>query len=126
MAELGAEIDLVVSLNLLSQLGVLPVEWIERRWGAGFAETAHRFAAALTRSHLEDLARCRATVCLVADVEWQHVAADGRIVEQASSIYDVPPPRADEEWLWPIAPAPESDPVLSERRRVIVAYDPGK
>ncbi len=120
------DVDLVVSLNLLSQLGVLPVEWIERRWGPGAELTAERYAAGLTHAHLDDLARCRASVCLVADIEWRHVAADGRIVEAASSIYGVTPPPAAEEWIWSIAPAPESDPVLSEERRVIAAYDPGK
>jgi hypothetical protein len=117
------DVDLVISLNLLSQLGVLPEEWLEPRIGA---DKAARLSAALTKAHLDDLARCRATVCLIADVEWRHVAGDGAIRERASSIYDVPPPNADEEWTWKIAPAPEIDPVLSEERRVIAAYDPGK
>jgi hypothetical protein len=117
--------DFVVSLNLLSQIGVLPAEWIERRLGAG-AETAHKFAAALTRAHLDDLARCAAAVCLIADVEVQYVGPDGATIERHSSIYDVAPPTAVAEWIWPIAPAPEDHPTNSEERRVIVAHNPGK
>jgi len=118
------DVDLVVSLNLLSQLGVLPEEWLDRHgWPA---DTGHGFAAALTQAHLDDLARCRAHVCLVADVERLWVAADGKVIERDSSIYGVPPPPALEEWIWRIAPAPESDPVVSEERRVIAAADPGK
>lgn len=118
-------VDLVVSLNLLSQLGVLTGEWIEHclRHSSTAAEA---FAADLVRTHLDDLARCRATVCLVGDVEWRHVGRAGELLESQSSIFGVSPPVADEEWLWPIAPAPESDPVVSDVRRVIVAYDPGK
>lgn len=119
-------VDLVVSLNLLSQLGVLAGDWIERRLGPAAAAAAEAFAAGLVRAHLDDLARCRAAVALIADVEWQHVGPDGSIVERESSIFGVAPPSAAEEWMWRIAPAPESDPVLSEMRRVIVAYDPGK
>jgi len=120
------DIDLVVSLNLLSQLGVLPVEWIERRAGPPGPAMAEAYAADLTRAHLADLARCTARVCLVADVEWWRQDRDGTVVERASSIYEVPAPAAADEWVWAIAPAPESDPHLSTYRRVIVALDPGK
>lgn len=119
------DVDMVVSLNLLSQLGALPEAWITRRGGLGAEAQAADFAARLTQAHLDDLANCRASVCLIADVDWRHVAPDGSLREQASSIFDVPPPHAAEEWIWPIAPAPEMDPVLSEQRRVVVAYDLG-
>ena len=121
-----ADIDFVVSLNLLSQLGVLPVEWIEKRAGPPGPAMAEAYAADLTRAHLAELARCPAHVCLIADVDWWRQKPDGTIVERASTVYEVPPPPAVEEWVWAIAPAPESDPLLSEYRRVIVARDPGK
>ncbi|MBV8537621.1 MAG: hypothetical protein JO128_18640 [Alphaproteobacteria bacterium] len=121
-----AGVDLVVSLNLLSQLGVLPAEWIERRLGQAASPAAEAFCVRVARTHLDDLARCRASVCLIADVEWRHVDASGTLTEHDSSIFGVVPPTPAEEWLWNLAPAPESDPVLSEVRRVIVAYDPGK
>ncbi len=119
-------LDFVVSLNLLSQLGVLPAEWIERRLGSTSSAIGDSFCAELVRRHLDDLACASAAVCLIADVEWLHLGADGKVVERGSSIFDLAPPRAAEEWVWPIAPAPESDPIISEARRVIVAYDPGK
>lgn len=119
-------VDLVVSLNLLSQLGVLPGEWIERRLGPGAADKAAAFSAALARRHLDDLAHCPATVCLIADVECRYLGADGTVLEREESVAGLALPSAADEWLWPIAPAPESDPVISEVRRVIAAYDPGK
>lgn len=120
------DVDFVVSLNLLSQLGVIPVEWIEKRAGLPGPAIAEAYAATLTRAHLDDLARCRARVCLIADIEWSRQKPDGTVVDRASSIYEVPPPPATDEWVWAIAPAPESDPVLSQFRRVIVSIDPGK
>lgn len=120
------DVDLVVSLNLLSQLGVLPAQWIERRLGENSAPTAEAFAASLTRSHLDDLARCAAAVCLITDIEAQYIGPDGTTIDRHSSIYDVLPPPSMTEWIWPIAPAPEDHPTISEQRRVIVALNPGK
>lgn len=120
------DVDFVVSLNLLSQLGVMPVEWIEKRAGVPGPAIAEAYAATLTRAHLADLASCRVRVCLIADVEWWRQKPDGNVVERGSTIYEVPAPPASQEWVWAIAPAPESDPVDSYYRRVIVAIDPGK
>ncbi len=120
------EIDLVVSLNLLSQLGVVPVEWLEAHRPDLPAVAVEAFGASLTRAHLDDLARCRAAVCLIADVEQQYVDAAGKVLDRQSTIYGIEPPPAAEEWIWRIAPAPESDPLISEQRRVIVVRDPGR
>jgi hypothetical protein len=118
------DIDLIVSLNVLSQLGIVPVEWIERRW-AQKTDTGV-FATAMTRTHLDDLSRCAAEVLLVTDIETWQQKPDGSIVDRQSSLSGVAPPAVDTEWIWPIAPAPESDPVLSECRRVITAQNPGR
>ena len=115
-------VDLVVSLNLLSQLDVVPAEWIEGRLGPTSTAAAEAFGAAMARTHLEDLRRCTATVCLITDVERRHVGPDGTILEREETVRGLTLPPAAEEWLWPIAPAPESDPAVSEVRRVIVAY----
>ncbi len=120
------DVDLVVSLNLLSQLGVLPSEWIEKRAGPAGHASAEALSAALTRTHLDDLARCAGRVCLIGDVEWWRASADGTVAERSSSIDGIEAPTALAEWIWPMAPAPEADPLLSEFRRVIVARDPGK
>lgn len=121
-----AGVDLVVSLNMLSQLGVLPGEWIERRLGLAAAEQAAAFSAGLARKHLDDLMQCPATVCLIADVECRYLDRHGTVLDRQESVAGLALPPPADEWMWPIAPAPESDPAISEVRRVIVAYDPGK
>jgi hypothetical protein len=120
------DVDLVVSLNVVSQIGVLPVEWIEKQRGPQAANDAAAYAATLTQAHLDDLTRCTASVCMIADIEWRHVDRQGIEMERHSSIYDVAVPRIDEEWTWTMAPIPERDPNYSHLRRVIVSYDPGK
>jgi hypothetical protein len=116
------EIDLVVSLNLLSQLPVTPVRRLDGRVdGPALAAAAQE----LVRSHLADLDRSRAATLLVSDVERVLIGGDGREIERESLIADLPEPAKDREWWWDIAPAPEADPVNAERRRVIARFVPG-
>lgn len=116
------EVDLAVSLNLLSQLAVAPVRHLD---GRVEASTLADMAQELVRSHLADLDRSRAATLLVSDVERVVIDRAGQEIERASLIADLPPPAADREWWWEIAPAPEADPVTSERRRVVSRFVPG-
>ena len=116
------EVDLVVSLNLLSQLPVIPVRSLD---GRAAPEPLAAMAQALVRSHLADLDRSRGSTLLISDVERVVVSRDGREVERDSLIADLPEPAHDREWWWDIAPAPEADPETSERRRVVARFVPG-
>ena len=116
------EVDLVISLNLLSQLPVIPVRSLD---GRAAPEPLAAMAQALVRSHLADLDRSRGSTLLISDVERVVVSRDGREVERDSLIADLPEPAHDREWWWDIAPAPEADPETSERRRVVARFVPG-
>ena len=116
------EVDLIVSLNLLSQLPVIPVRRLDGRVAAAALAA---MAQDMVRSHLADLDRSRASTLLVADVERLVVDRDGREIERSSLIADLPEPARDREWWWDIAPAPEADPEASERRRVVARFVPG-
>ena len=116
------EVDLVVSLNLLSQLPVIPVRSLDGKVGP---EPLTAMAQDLVRSHLADLDRSRASTLLVSDVERVVVSRDGREVERNSLIADLAEPAHDREWWWDIAPAPEADPETSESRRVVARFVPG-
>lgn len=116
------EVDLVASLNLLSQLPVIPVRRLD---GRAAPEPLAALAQDLVRSHLADLERSRASTLLISDVERVVVGRDGREIERSSLIADLPEPPHDREWWWDIAPAPEADPETSERRRVVARFVPG-
>lgn len=116
------EADLVISLNLLSQLPVVPVRSLD---GRAAPEPLAAMARDVVRSHLTDLDRSRASTLLVSDVERVVVGRDGREIERDSLIADLPEPAHDREWWWDIAPAPEANPETSERRRVIARFVPG-
>ncbi|MBM3546619.1 MAG: hypothetical protein FJX54_06680 [Alphaproteobacteria bacterium] len=116
------EVDLAVSLNLLSQIPVVPVRRLDGR-----IDDARLAAAAqnLVKSHLADFDRSRAATLLVSDVERVVTDRNGQEIERASLIADLAEPRADREWWWDIAPAPEIDSNSSERRRVVARFVPG-
>ncbi len=116
------EVDLVVSLNLLSQLPVVPVRRLDGRIAAA---PLAALAQDLVTSHLADLDRSPASTLLISDVERVVVGRDGRDVERSSLIADLPEPAHEREWWWDIAPAPEADPETSERRRVVARFVPG-
>ncbi|MSP50685.1 MAG: hypothetical protein EXQ95_15340 [Alphaproteobacteria bacterium] len=111
-----------MSLNLLSQIPVIPVRRLDGLIDAAVLAGAAR---ALVLHHLADLDRSHAATLLVSDVERQVVDRDGREIERSSLIADLPEPAADRHWWWEIAPAPEADPLTSERRRVVARFVPG-
>jgi hypothetical protein len=102
---------------------VLPTRWLERRLGSTADAAIAGFAQGLVKAHLTDLESCRAMTCLVSDVERLAFAADGTVIERHSILAEIEPPAASRSWTWRIAPAPELDPLWSEERRVIAAYD---
>jgi hypothetical protein len=113
------EVDLTISLNLLSQLPVIPVRRLEGK--VPDAELV-AFAQALVRSHLGDLEQAPGATLLVADVERVVVDRQGRDVDRGSLLAEVAEPPADSGWWWEFAPAPEADPETSERRRVLARF----
>jgi len=113
------EVDLTISLNLLSQLPVIPVRHLEGKV-PDFELVA--FAQALVRRHLGDLEQAPGATLLIADVERVVLDAAGREVERASLLAEVAEPEPESGWWWDFAPAPEADPETSERRRVIARF----
>jgi hypothetical protein len=116
------DVDLVASVNLLSQLPYLPVEYLQRV-GEHAADAITSFARDLIAAHLDYLRRVPGVTTLVADVEAQTVDTKGKIVGREDTLYGVKPPRADEDWIWKLAPRPEAHRHYSYHRRVIAVTD---
>jgi hypothetical protein len=112
------EVDLVVSLNLLSQLPVIPTTYLERV-GAHSPEAIAAFARHLVASHLAYLRRFACTVALITDVEKLTLNRAGTVVGKSSLLRGVELPGDGESWIWQLAPFPEADPDYSYHRRVV-------
>jgi hypothetical protein len=118
-----AEVDLVVSVNLLSQLPYLPVAYLKRA-GLHTPEEIESFARGLVEAHVDYLRRLPGVVALIADVERQTVEPDGKVVERIDALHGVRLPwTAEEEWIWRLAPRPEAHRRLSYQRRVVGISD---
>ncbi|MBM3534591.1 MAG: hypothetical protein FJX60_16310 [Alphaproteobacteria bacterium] len=115
------EVDLAVSLNLLSQIPSVPVRRLEGRVADSTLASA---VQRLVNAHLSDLGLSRAATLLISDVERVVTDRDGLEIERTSLIAELPEPQADRSWWWDIAPAPEIDTRSSERRRVIARFVP--
>ncbi len=116
------DVDLVASVNLLSQLTLLPVKYLMHA-GTHDRDTITDFARDLIDSHFEYLRRLPGTVALIADVEHLKVDPKGSVVERVDTLHGVPLPWTGEEWIWDIAPRPEADWNLNHLRRVVGIAD---
>jgi hypothetical protein len=112
------EIDLVISLNLLSQLPVVPASYLERA-GPHAPEAIAAFTRHLISSHLAYLRQFSGTVALITDVEKLTLDRAGILVGTSSLLRGVQLPSAGETWMWHLAPRPEADPEYSYHRQVV-------
>ena len=111
-------VDLVVSLNIASQLPTLPGLFLEGPGGYDEA-TADAIGRALVEAHFRYLGKFTGTVCLITDLERQVLAPDGAAIETLSALREATLPWAGETWSWDIAPLGEEDPGYAIRNRVV-------
>jgi hypothetical protein len=98
-------VDLVASMNLLSQLPYTPCKYL-RRWNHYSDRALEDFARHLIEAHVDFLARFTGTVCLISDREYLTLDAEDRIVETRGALHGVELPWPGEEWIWRLAPRP--------------------
>ncbi len=96
-------VDLVASLNLLSQLPYTPCNYL-RRWNRFADRDLEDFSRQLIEAHLTFLARFTGTVCLIADREYLTLDAEDRVVDTRGALHGVELPWPGEEWIWRLAP----------------------
>jgi hypothetical protein len=100
------EIDLVVSANLLSQLGVA-------------AERMGVDAAAVIAAHLDGLRAAPGRKLLLTDIRYELVLKSGAVAETHDLMHGVSLPETDATWPWPVAPFGELDPAYKAVHHVV-------
>lgn len=110
-----ADADFAVSLNLLTQLPLLPLDHVP-------AEDAMPFARAVMSRHLEAVRKLPGQVCLICENDRQWVECD-LIEEREDPLLGLELPPPEKTWLWDLAPAPEFHPRRSVRLRVAAYAD---
>ncbi len=110
--------DLVVSLNILSQLWVVPRSYVinplprvpEERledWCRHIVERQYAFLRSMTNP-----------VCLVSDYEFEKRDREGKIFSRGSTIHGLALPQPDKSWLWDIEPLQDGSQFHSKELRV--------
>ena len=99
-------VDLVVSANLLTQLPLSPLRFLDK-FPAITDDIRHDYARAIMQAHLDHLAAFDATCCLIAETENQFIAADGSVERTEDALRGLSLPPADRTWAWDVAPRGE-------------------
>ncbi len=97
-------LDLVVSANLLSQVGL----GVKRRLAAEPAGSMPEDALTrLIRAHIDGLAGLPCRTCLVTDVSFSVIDRTGQLHETVDLLHGVAAPASKAQWQWPVAPLGE-------------------
>lgn len=93
-------LDLVISANILSQIGVGATRRLEAERSADAAEVVQKLIAA----HLNGLAGLPCKVALLTDTRYRVSDRTGHVREDSDLLHGIAPPPAAAQWSWPVAP----------------------
>lgn len=113
--------DLVISANILSQLPLIPLAFIENTDATLSEDTLIRLCLNILANHILYLQTCQGMVCLISEIERQF-SADGRIIEAEDPLWGYDLKRGGKDWLWDLAPLGEISKDFAVCNRVTGAY----
>ena len=99
-------VALVISANLLSQLGVA-------------ADRTGADAGKVIAAHVEALKAAPGRKLLLTDVHFDLALKSGAVIERHDLMHGVGLPEPEVSWLWPVAPFGELDPAYRAVHRVV-------
>jgi len=102
------DVDFIASVNLLSQLPVKPVEYLQRQSPHLTLADLNAFAWRLLRAHVAALQQVAVPVCLITDDVQRTWNREHQLVEQSALVESLALSAAVfERWQWPVAPTGE-------------------
>lgn len=116
--EINENTGLVVSLNILSQLWVIPRAYALAKLHDLDEEDVNDWCRQIVESHYAYLTSLWCSVCLVADHEFVKQDREGSIVSRGSTVHSLALPEPDTFWTWSIAPIGDDQQFLSRELNV--------
>lgn len=113
--EIDEDTGLVVSLNMLSQLWVVPRAYVLRKLPCLDADQIDDWCSQIVESHYAFLQSMSCPVCFVADHEVIKRDREERIVSRGSTITGLVLPEPDASWTWDIVPINEDRQYVSKQ-----------
>ncbi|HWR73851.1 MAG TPA: hypothetical protein VN604_11835 [Nitrospirota bacterium] len=114
----SGDAGLIVSLNVLSQLWVVPRTFVGQHLSTIAPEQVDEWCKQLVESHYAWLSSRSRDVCLVADFEQVKRDSTGSIISKSSTVYGLKLPDPDATWTWNIAPFGRQNPHSSKELTV--------
>ena len=111
---LGQDCGLVVSLNILSQLWVVPRAYASQRMRGLDEYAVDEWCGRIVATHYAYLWSLHCDVCLVADHEFVKRNSEGMVISRGSTVFGLELPRPDASWTWNIAPIGEASRAFSK------------
>ena len=94
-------LDLVISANLLSQIGTGARHRLEKEPAGAMPEDT---LARLIRAHIDGLSGLPCKVCLITDTGFEVIDKNGALHQQEDLLHGVKPPKFAQRWNWPVVP----------------------
>lgn len=99
-------VDLIVSLNIVTQLPLIPVRWLMTDYKFK-EEQVDITGKQLIFAHLNYLKQFKGEVCLIADREDVEFDRSGKETDRFDPWWDVEPPSPSYTWQWEVVPIGE-------------------
>lgn len=112
------EADLVVSLNMLSQLPVVPHLFVMKNMPAIQEEDSNEWCRLIIESHVAWLKSLPCATCLISDHAFSRRDRNGEIRETGSTLYGFQLPEPEKSWTWNLAPQGEESGGMSKELHV--------
>ncbi len=116
-----SEVDLVISLNLITQLPLIPVRWLIKHQKIDEIE-AESVGQKIIENHLNYLSQFSSIVCLIADRENHELNLKTGEVETIDPWWNVAYPPVKKSWDWNLIPKGEKSQKFSQTNTVGVSY----
>jgi hypothetical protein len=109
-------LDLVISANLLSQIGIAAEEALEATNRADEVET---LVPQIIKGHLDRLSSLPCKALLLTDISFVAINRHGEFVADHDLMFGVETPKPDAMWIWQVAPMGEISKDYSTNHTVI-------
>jgi hypothetical protein len=106
--------SIVISLNMLSQLWVVPRAYIIRQFRTVPQDVVDDWCCRVIEAHYAWLRSLTSDVCMITDYEAVKRDKEGTVISRTSTIFGTALPNPDASWLWNIAPLGRETPHSSK------------
>jgi len=116
-----SNVSLVVSLNLITQLPLLPAKWLIKHYHVK-ERLVDQMSKQLIQQHLDYLQKFTGVKCLIADRWDTEFDATGNTIDEFDPWWDITQPETVKEWDWVLVPIGEGSANLGQKNRVGVSF----